>query len=234
MITFFALFIGLGSIRYAILGNFERSIISIMIAGFLDGVDGRIARALHSTTKFGAELDSLCDFVNFGVAPGFILYFWCLNEISIFGWWIVLLISVSLAIRLARFNIDSDTEFVDNFTKYVKKNFFVGIPAPTAGMLFLLPIALNIELKIIFDNLYLSLYSIFICLMTVSRIPTFSMKGLKINRLFLPVVILLFSMLIIFLLYEPIKFIIFGCVLYISLIPLSTIMYIRKKKQTIL
>jgi CDP-diacylglycerol--serine O-phosphatidyltransferase len=231
MVTLFALCVGLGAIKLAILGQFEKAIIFIMVSGFLDGIDGRIARALRSTSEFGAELDSLCDFVNFGIAPSFILYFWHLNSVPLFGWALVLLMSVSLAIRLARFNAALNDDDVDEFKIYAKKNFFVGAPAPVVGMLFLLPLALYTEIQILFNNWVLSLYLIFVCILAVSRIPTFSLKGLKISRKMASIVAIIFSCLMIGLLYEPVKVAIFCCLLYLCIIPFSVYKYLSKRKQ---
>ena len=231
MLTLFALCIGLGAIRLAILGQFEKAVIFIMVAGFLDGIDGRVARALRSTSEFGAELDSLCDFVNFGVAPSFILYFWHLHSIPIFGWSLVLLMSVSLAIRLARFNAAINIDDIDEFRIYTKKNFFVGVPAPIAGVLFLLPLSLYIETQIVLFNWCLVLYLAIVCILAISRIPTFSLKDFKISRKMTSIAAILISIFMIALLYEPVKVAIFCCLLYLCVIPFSGYKYLSKRKQ---
>ncbi len=231
MFTLLALCIGLGAIRAAFLGYFEKAIIFVMVAGFLDGVDGRIARALRSTSEFGAELDSLCDFVNFGIAPSFILFFWQLKNIPFMGWAMVLLMSMSLAIRLARFNATMDDETDDSFKKYAKQHFFVGSPAPITGILFLLPLMLIIELdiQIFSDSIVLITYLILICILAVSRVPTFSLKGIKISRKNVPIIVITLGSIMIGLLYEPLKVAIGCSILYFLVLPFSVGHFITKK-----
>ena len=126
--------IGLSSIKFAFDGNFQISIIAIIIAALIDGLDGRIARLIKGTSKVGKELDSLTDVISFGVAPAFIMYFWKLNELGRAGWLICLVYVVCVALRLARFNVSSNDE------PSWKDNFFEGIPSPAGGILVLLPL----------------------------------------------------------------------------------------------
>jgi CDP-diacylglycerol--serine O-phosphatidyltransferase len=135
LITLFSLCLGLTAIRMAVDGKFELAITSIVIAGVLDGIDGRIARLLHSTSRFGAELDSLADFVSFGVAPALILYFWGLNALHSAGWIAVLVFAICAGLRLARFNVSLDDP---NKPPYAV-NFFTGVPAPAGAGLVLFP-----------------------------------------------------------------------------------------------
>ena len=123
--------IGLSSIKFAFDGNFQISIIAIIIAALIDGLDGRIARLIKGTSKVGKELDSLTDVISFGVAPAFIMYFWKLNELGRAGWLICLVYVVCVALRLARFNVSSNDE------PSWKDNFFEGIPSPAGGVLVL-------------------------------------------------------------------------------------------------
>ena len=126
--------IGLSSIKFAFDGNFQISIIAIIVAALIDGLDGRIARLIKGTSKVGKELDSLTDVISFGVAPAFIMYLWKLNELGRIGWLICLIYTVCVALRLARFNITSNEE------PSWKDNFFEGIPSPAGGILVLLPL----------------------------------------------------------------------------------------------
>src|SRR6476659_6477611 len=139
LITLLALCAGLTAIRLAVEGQLELALAAIVFAALLDGIDGRVARFLKGTYKFGAELDSLADFVNFGVAPALILYFWGLHEIKSVGWIAAMVFAICAALRLARFNV-----MIDDPNKPVwAADFFTGIPAPAGAITVLLPIYLN-------------------------------------------------------------------------------------------
>jgi len=140
-LTIFGVCLGLSSIKFAIDLNYGMAVIAIGLAAILDTLDGRVARLIKGTTKVGKELDSLTDVISFGVAPGFIMYFWTLNELGKFGWMLVLIYSVCCALRLARFNL---TVIEEN--EIWKINFFEGVPSPAAGGLVLLPLILNFTL----------------------------------------------------------------------------------------
>src|SRR6185503_13162027 len=138
LITLLALCAGLTAIRVAFEGQLELALAAIVFAALLDGIDGRVARFLKGTSKFGAELDSLADFVNFGVAPALILYFWGLHEIKSVGWIAAMVFAICAALRLARFNV-----MIDDPNKPAwAGNFFTGIPAPAGAITVLLPIYL--------------------------------------------------------------------------------------------
>src|ERR1700688_1145722 len=126
LVTLLALCMGLTAIRFSIEGQFETAVVAVIVAAILDGLDGRIARALRGTSRFGAELDSLADFVAFGVAPALILYFWGLHEIKSFGWFSALVFAIAAALRLARFNVMID----DPNRPPWQVHFFTGMPAP--------------------------------------------------------------------------------------------------------
>ena len=126
LITLLALCLGLTAIRYATEGSFEKAVFAIVAAAVFDGLDGRLARALKGTTRFGAELDSLADFVGFGVAPALTLYFWNMREIKSFGWFAAMVFAIAMALRLARFNVGLD----DPDKPAWASNFFTGMPAP--------------------------------------------------------------------------------------------------------
>ena len=146
-LTIFGVCLGLSSIKFALDSNYAMSIIAIGFAAILDTLDGRVARLIKGTSKVGKELDSLTDVISFGVAPGFIMYFWALNEIGKFGWMFVLIYAVCCALRLARFNL-----MVIEENETWKINFFEGVPSPAAAGLVLLPLILNLSGLIQFGN----------------------------------------------------------------------------------
>jgi len=209
LFTLFSLVIGINSIRLAIDGEWELAVGSIVIASILDGVDGRLARILNASSKLGAELDSLCDLVNFGVAPALILYLWIISPLEIefkkISWTISILFIICMSIRLARFNIDSTG------APYDRKNiiFFKGIPAPAGGLMILLPIILEFKIAKFFGiniktyNMSINLYSILIAFMLASRVPTFSLKSLKVKPEYIWLVLLCSGIFILMLTVYP-------------------------------
>ena len=179
ILTLLALCAGMTAMRFALEGAWERAAIAIVVAAVLDGLDGRIARALGAASRFGAELDSLSDFVAFGVAPGFIVYHWSLHNAGGFGWALVLLFGVCCGLRLARFNTAS---LSDRVVPAWTKNFFVGVPAPVAGLLALLPLYLGMETESdAFTHAGLNgLVLLLVSGLMVSRIPTLALKQVHI------------------------------------------------------
>ena len=178
LVTIAAICAGLTAIRFGFLGDFERAVRLILLAGVLDGIDGRLARLLRCQSSVGAELDSLADFVNFGVAPGLIIYAWALQDFSSAGWIAVLGYTICCVLRLARFNVSSklDTE--------KDSNFFVGVPSPAGAILAMLPMYVSF----LFSDMPLTPpaftagYILAIGLLMISRIPTYSFKNLSIYR----------------------------------------------------
>jgi CDP-diacylglycerol--serine O-phosphatidyltransferase len=190
-LTVLALCAGLTAIRFALEARFEAAVAAIIVASVFDALDGRVARFLKGTTRFGAELDSLTDFVNFGVAPVIVLYLWSLNEIGGIGWIAVLGYAVCCALRLARFNVALE----DPDKPAWSMNFFVGVPAPAGAMLVMLPLYLNFigwtGLQAL--PLLIAAHCFFVAFLMVSRVPTFSGKrmGLRIERdMVLPILLL--------------------------------------------
>lgn len=174
LVTLLALSMGLTAIRYGVEGDFQKAVSAIMAAAVLDGLDGRLARALKGTSRFGAELDSLADFLSFGVAPAFILYQFGLKDLKSFGWLVAMLFAIAAALRLARFNVMID----DPTRPEWKKNFFVGIPAPAGALIALLPVYLQLlgTMRPMGAGGLEALYVLFIAFMMVSRIPTYAGK----------------------------------------------------------
>ena len=178
ILTLLGVCLGISSIKFSIDGNYSLAVIFILLAAILDALDGRIARLIKGTSEFGKELDSLTDFVSFGIAPVFILYFWELNNFGKLGWAITLIYSVCCVLRLARFNL---TKIYEN--ESWKMNYFQGIPSPAGGILILLPLIyelsnLDINLNVRSIAPYLE---IFIAILLISKLPTFSFKKITIQ-----------------------------------------------------
>lgn len=185
MLTLCALFAGLTSIRFALLERWDYAIIAILISAVFDTLDGRIARLLDSTSKFGAELDSLSDFVSFGVAPPVVMFLWSTHEVKGVGWALVLAFSACMALRLARFNTKLDNADLPAW----HSRFFTGVPAPAAAGLALMPLIAWLEFGAAFlrSPVFVGLVIVGVAGLAVSRLPTFSFKRVRISqRLVLP------------------------------------------------
>ena len=219
LITLMAIVSGLTSIRLAVEDRFELAIIAILFAAILDGLDGRVARLLKSSTRFGAEMDSLADFVNFGVAPAVVLYIWALDELKSIGWIAALIYAICGCLRLARFNVMQDNP---NKPKW-QNDFFTGVPAPAGALIGLLPIYLGfLGLEVTkFSAAFFALYIVFVGLLMVSNLPTISGKtiGKRISReLVLPVMII--AVLFVALLFSfPWVTLSFICIAYLVTLP---------------
>jgi CDP-diacylglycerol--serine O-phosphatidyltransferase len=230
LITLLALCSGITAIRLGIEGRYELAIASVMVAVVLDALDGRLARLLKGTSRFGAELDSLTDFVNFGVAPALLLYIWSLNSLRTAGWVIALIYAICCALRLARFNVALD----DPHKPQWANRFFTGAPAPAGAGLVLLPFYLSF-LGLVDDGhgfaLLIGPYVVLVALLMVSRIPTFSGKhmGSSIPRDIVLPVLGLGSFAAIMLIAYPWEFLTVIAVAYLALIPVSMRSYRRHK-----
>ena len=228
VLTLIGVCLGISSIKFALDGNFTLAILFIVIAAILDALDGRVARMIKGTSEFGKELDSLTDFVSFGVAPVFVIYFWELNELGRIGWLLVLLFSVCCVLRLARFNL---TKFEGN--EEWKMNFFQGIPSPAGGCLVLFPIMYELSS---FSNLFqikgLSPFLVVLAsFLLISKVPTFSFKKIAVQRqmtLFLLLGLGLFFVSIIQFTFETM---VVCCLIYLFLIPISILNYKSKLKN---
>jgi len=172
--TVLSLCAGLTSIRYALDHRYELAVILIILAGVLDGLDGRSARLLKITSKLGAELDSLADFLSFGVAPAILVYLWSLNQVKTVGWALALLFATCCALRLARFN----TELEEPDQPAWKSRFFTGMPAPAAAGCAIIPLLMAFALQADWPQAWALNAAFMVCvaLLMVSRIPTFSIK----------------------------------------------------------
>jgi CDP-diacylglycerol--serine O-phosphatidyltransferase len=175
VITLLAICAGLTAIRLSTEGRMELAVAAIVFAAFLDGIDGRVARMIKGQSKFGAELDSLADFVNFGVAPGLILYFWQLHELHNGGWIAAMVFAISGGLRLARFNATMDDPDKPAFAS----NYFTGVPAPLAAVTVLLPIYLAFLGLPIPPAMLTAVYTLLVAFLMVSRLPVFSGKTVR-------------------------------------------------------
>jgi len=236
MFTLMALAAGLTAIRMGIEGRYELAIAAIFIAAVLDALDGRIARLLNAASRFGAELDSLADFVNFGVAPAIIIFTWALDGLRSIGWIAVLIYAICAALRLARFNVA--LEDVDE--PRWKKNYFVGMPAPAAAIVVLLPLyifklfspeAASLGVLGVGKLAPLILaHVLFVALMMVSRVPTFSGKllGGSIDREYVLPLFVLAALLAALLFTYSWPMLVIGSLLYVAVIPYSFLRYRRR------
>ena len=223
--------LGISSIKFSIDGNYSLAVIFILFAAILDALDGRIARLIKGTSEFGKELDSLTDFVSFGIAPVFILYFWELSKYGRLGWAIALIYSVCCVLRLARFNL---TKIDDQ--QIWKTNYFEGVPAPAGGLLILMPLIFELSnLNFAFDIKNLTPYfTILIAILLVSKIPTLSLKKISISPKATVFILLGIGIIFISLLYYTFEtLLVFGLVYLIS-IPVSFYMYKINYKKEIL
>ena len=180
IITVTALCAGLTGIRFALQENWESAVFAILLAAFLDGVDGRLARLLGTSSHFGAELDSFADVINFGIAPALMMYFYSLHSLGNPGWAVVLFFSVCMVLRLARFNVMAHDE-----TKLPLwgKHFSVGAPAPAAALLCLSPLILELAFpKFHFSAVIVAIIMGCVGGLMVSRVPTMSLKKLPLTQ----------------------------------------------------
>jgi CDP-diacylglycerol--serine O-phosphatidyltransferase len=219
LITLLALCAGLTAIRLAFEGRFELALGAIVFAAILDGIDGRLARLLKGTSRFGAELDSLADFVNFGVAPGLILYFWGLHDLKSAGWIAAMVFAICGGLRLARFNVMLD----DPDRPLWAANFFVGMPAPAGAITVLLPIYasfLGLERSnvLIWATL---IYTVSIAALMVSRLPVFSGKrfGTRVSSELVGPLIVFVVLFIALLIAYPWVILTLGTLAYLAALP---------------
>lgn len=232
-VTLLGLCAGLTSIRMSIEGRWELALAAIVFAALLDGVDGRVARLLKASSRFGAELDSLADFVNFGVAPAILIFTWGLGDLKSLGWIVVMLFALASALRLARFNVAID----DDKPKW-KSNYFSGMPTPAAAIAVLLPTYLDnlgfseIRTNGFFLHLVL-LYTLFIAIMMVSSIPTYSGKLLheRISRDFVLPIFVAAVALVALLLTYPYGTLTVVTLVYLASIPLTYSAFYRKDAE---
>ena len=220
--------LGISSIKFSIDGNFNLAVTLILLAAILDALDGRIARLIKGTSEFGKELDSLTDFVSFGIAPVLILYFWELNNYGKLGWAIALIYSVCCVLRLARFNL---TKIEDN--ERWKNNFFEGIPSPVGGLLILTPLIYELtglDFNLNIKNLTPFL-TILIALLLVSKIPTLSLKKISISSKTTVFLLLAAGIIFISLLFYTFETLLIFSIFYFLSIPISILFFKKQQKK---
>jgi len=221
IVTLAALAAGLTAVRFAIEGRMEHAALAIIGAAVLDGLDGRIARFLKGTSRFGAELDSLADFVSFGCAPALILYFWQLHALKTAGWLAALLLAFAMALRLARFNVMIDAPMGPDW----RKAFAVGVPAPAAAMMVMLPLHLTLVGLPDFagESVVVLIWTLGVAALAVSRVPTFSGKGLKtpVSRDWVIPILLVTVLLLAVLVSHPLETVSALTLAYVAAIPVA-------------
>ena len=222
--------LGISSIKFSIDGNYTLAVTLILFAAILDALDGRIARLIKGTSEFGKELDSLTDFVSFGIAPVFVLYFWDLNKYGKLGWAITLIYSVCCVLRLARFNL---TKFEE--TQEWKNNFFEGIPSPAGGLLILMPLIyeltnLNLELDLKYLTPYLT---VLVAILLVSKIPTLALKKISISPKMTIFLLLAVGIIFIALLFYTLETLLIFGLFYLISIPISIFLYVKQNKKNL-
>ena len=228
ILTLAGVCLGISSIKFSIDGNFSLAVTLILLAAILDALDGRVARFIKGTSEFGKELDSLTDFVSFGIAPVFILYFWELKNYGKLGWAITLIYSVCCVLRLARFNL-TKIQVAEDW----KNNFFEGIPSPAGGLLILMPLIyeltnLNFGIDV---KIFTPYFTVFVAVLLVSKIPTLALKKISISPK--ATVFLLLGIGIVFislLSYTLETLLVFG-IIYIITIPFGIIIYSKQNKK---
>ena len=228
LLTIIGVCLGISSIKFALDENFSLAVIFIVFASILDALDGRIARLIKGTTEFGKELDSLTDFVSFGIAPAFILYFWELKNYGKIGWALTLIFSVCCVLRLARFNLTKISENAD-----WKLNYFEGVPSPAGAGLVLLPLVYELsELKFNLGIKNMTPFLVVIvALLLISKIPTFSLKKIKVSSQLS--IFLLFGIVVVFisLIFFTFESLLIIGIIYLLSIPLSFYFYNKTAKK---
>ena len=228
IVTMLALCAGVTSIRYSVQEDWVKAVVCIFLAALFDGLDGRVARMLKGSTKFGAELDSLSDFVSFGVAPAILMYQWTLFDFPRFGWFFCLLFSIGMSMRLARFNTMLDEEPQPEYWQH----FFVGVPAPAAAVLAIMPIMISFdfpEYEILRSDTFCSVLMCVVSLLMVSRIPTISTKKMRVpTYMFIPMMLIV-ALFASFVLSQPWLTLGISTLCYALSIPVGVVIFLKEK-----
>ncbi len=229
MVTLLSLCMGLSSIPFGFQGEWHAAMTSVLIAGLLDGLDGPLARLLNSSTDFGAELDSLADFINFGAAPAVLIYFFALHQWGRFGWGICLFFAACSALRLARFNIHRTDPEQKNQPRY----FSVGVPATIGALLALIPMIYSFifnEIIVMFHAFMLIVTGVFM----ISRYPTFVLKGVRVPPQYVGLAGAIAIVVLILGLLFPWESLLGLGILYMLSWPISLYWFHKNKKNTLL
>lgn len=231
IITLSSLCIGLFAVRMAIIGDFVSALYCIIVSCLCDGLDGNVARRLNASSEFGAQLDSLSDFFCFGIAPGFVVYFWKMQYSDMYrpiAWIPVLLLAVCMAIRLARFNVGLVTEDKEN---PLNKYFFKGVPAPMAAALVMLPMAMSFEFGLNIAPIFVIINTSTIALMAGSTVPTPCFKKIKFKATQRQLILVVIALFLIGLLVKTFFTAVLICYLYVISIVLSWFYYVKFKRE---
>ncbi len=230
MITLAGLCCGLSSVRFAMADRWELAVAFILAAAIIDGMDGRVARMLGATSQFGAQLDSLSDFICFGVAPALILYIWQLNQAGDVGWAIALFFSVCAALRLARFN----TALLEGDKEPWEKQFFTGVPSPAGGVLALFPIVLSMLTSQEFmpPVLITAAHMLVVGALMASRIPTFAGKHMRIKHEWVLPFMVVASMLLVVFIIQPWLLLCIVSLAYVASIYFSVRLYRKLRAES--
>ena len=228
ILTIAGVCLGISSIKFSLDLNFKMAVIFIILAAILDALDGRIARLIKGTSDFGKELDSLTDFVSFGIAPAFIIYFWKLNNYGKLGWAVTLIYSVCCVLRLARFNL---TKYENN--ESWKQNYFEGVPSPIGAILILSPLTLELsDINFLFNkNYFVPIFTVFIALLLISKVPTYSFKNIKIKPTLTIFILFVIGTSLITLMFFTFETLLAFSLLYILSIPIACYTYFKNEKQ---
>ena len=228
ILTIAGVCLGISSIKFSLDSNFSMAVVFITLAAILDALDGRIARLIKGTSDFGKELDSLTDFVSFGIAPAFIIYFWELNKYGKLGWAITLIYSVCCVLRLARFNL---TKFKPEDSW--KQNYFEGVPSPIGALLILSPLVFELtEFNFIINkNYFVPIFTIIVAILLISKIPTYSFKNIKIKPALTVFILLGIGISLVTLMFFTFETLLIFSLLYILSIPMACFTYLNNKKS---
>ena len=229
-VTVTALCTGLSSIRFALMERWEMAVTLIIIAAVLDGLDGRVARLLRASSRFGAELDSLSDFIAFGVAPALVLYLYTLQNWAGAGWAVALLFSTAQALRLARFNSRLDLPEDPEWTK----SYSVGVPAPAGAFIALLPLMSHFawDINLSEHPYFIAIFMILSALLMVSRIPTFLIKNVRLANKHVRMILIAVAIFVAALFSAPWATLTICAFLYLASIPISLMEYKRTKVKS--
>ncbi len=229
LVTVLAICAGLSGIRFGFEGRFETATVMVLLAAFLDGIDGRLARLLKATSKFGAQMDSLADIVNFGVAPALVLYAYLFDRAGSPGWIAALLFAIACGMRLARFNVLDEQKDRPAW----QNEYFVGVPAPAGAMLVMLPLYLSFlglpQTKEV--ALAAAAFTVLVAFLLVSRLPVYSGKSVKIPGDRVLLVILAVALFILLLISYPWYTLTVSVLVYLVFLPFSVAAYSRRAKK---
>ena len=229
ILTIAGVCLGISSIKFSLDLNFKMSVIFITLAAILDALDGRIARLIKATSDFGKELDSLTDFVSFGIAPAFIIYFWELNKYGKLGWAVTLIYSVCCVLRLARFNLTKIKPEED-----WKQNYFEGVPSPIGALLILSPLVLELtEINFLLDIKYfVPFFTLIVAILLISKIPTYSFKKIKIKPALTVFILLGIGVSLVTLMFFTFETLLIFSLIYILSIPMACFTFYNNKNST--